>query len=248
MTSLKKMLLKADPSANVTNKDAVLGRFREGVDLTTAPKAGRNWVRLAVAAACVCLILAGSVSTGLAQIAIEYVKEVFYTKEIVEIEDVSGQISFAKMNDVERSSNEDELIIRESEIVSLEEAKNAFDTPFKVPQVLPRDLSFNRIDLFKEHQLTYVNIKYDDGDFGMNIHITPSKNMSVQFFLDEGNTTFYKYTVGDIEIYSYSRAINEANNYRTYAFVDGDFMYTFSVRFTNELTDEEFVEMIESMS
>lgn len=242
MTRLKKLLLKADPSANSANKNAVIARFRENVDLTTAPNAGRNWMRPAVAAACVCLLLVGSVSTGLAQTAIEYVKEIFFTKEAVELVDVKGQIMFDSRENINPRIDSESIIVYSDE-VSLEEAQNAFYTPFKVPQTLPRGLEFNKVDLMGDHKT--VNIRYEDSFSNcMNLAIWKGGKTSwLQFYTDE--ETVLKYTVGDIEVYRYDE-FSEKD--QSFIFTDGDFFYICSFYLDEPLTDEEFIEMLESMS
>ena len=256
MNKLEKMLYEADPSANAPGKCAALARL-EAVDIPRR-KAGR--LRPALAAACVCLLLAGAVGTGAAQAAFEYIREVFFTKEIVAPEEIEGPFEF--ISSAEASARQcGEIESRQVKTVEMspEEAKAKFSTPFMLPEILPEGMYLDMIKVYADSEYShdgrnvFVYYSNDNNKYGypMMLFIIARLDWEYdtlnitefQWITDEKNITKY-ITADGTEVYSF---LNREDHQIKISFVKDNFGYTFSLRPEEPLTDEEIIAMVDSM-
>jgi hypothetical protein len=241
LKKLEKMLYNADPSANSTNKDAVVERVILHVgDRTIPQKITCNWMRPAIAAACVCLLLVGFMTTGAAQTVVEYVRDLFVTVEIVAVEDVTGRIGFGQWEFVDDIIEEVERVPIIREKITLEAARNI--SSFRLPEKLPRGLEFTGAEkdyVGKNLYGIYFQAMNDYNSLSWSVVVNEA--MLIVFYTDEENV--YKYTVDGIVVY-----FSELDGLKRYSFIDRGHMHIIMYDGGEEpLTDEEIVEMIGSM-
>lgn len=243
MNKLEKLLYKADPSANATNKDALRAKFFPHADGFAAPRVKRNWVRPVLTASCVCFLLFGILSTDLAQAAINNVKEFFYIKEVVEPEEVSNDtIGFKTKNNntetpVEEYTYSGDPLPKVQ--VSIEEAQNALNSPILLPK-LPGDIYLSSIT-YSSMGGSVHSVEFMGETFRLEVFDAISLDGSdIKYTFPMKEEELSKYTVRDIEIYSFE---NVDGKY--YLFAYDDFFYWFTA--FKPLTDDEFVKIIDSL-